>query len=66
LLLLLPPLVIALAVVGVVIVLVSQVPPMAATRTHRGVMIGRVALVLVGLAALSGFAAAVVDILGRS
>jgi hypothetical protein len=53
-------------VVGVVIVLVSQVPPIAATRTHRGVVIGRVALVLVGLAALPGFAAAVVDFLGRS
>jgi len=67
LLLLLPPVVGVLAVVGVVIVLVSRVPPMAATtNAHRGVVIGRVALVLGGLAALPGFAAAVVDILGRS
>jgi hypothetical protein len=67
LLLLLPPVVGVLAVVGAVIVLVSRVGPMAATtNAHRLVAIGRVALVLVGLAALPGFAAAVVDILGRS
>ena len=67
LLLLLPPVVGVLAVVGVVVVLVSRVGPMAATtNAHRLVAIGRVALLLVGLAALPGFAAAVVDILGRS
>lgn len=52
---------------GVVIVLVSRVRPIAAsTYADRLVAIGRVALVLVGLAALPGFAAAAVDILGRS
>jgi hypothetical protein len=66
LLLLLPPLVGVLAVVGVVVVLVRRVGPVATIDAHRLVTVGRVALVLVGLAALPGFAAAVVDIVGRA
>ena len=52
------------AVVGVVVVLVSRVPGMAA-HAGRLIVVGRVALALVGLVALPGFAEAIVDILGR-
>jgi hypothetical protein len=68
LLLLLPlgSLVLLLGVVGVVMVLASQVPAVvAAVRDHRLVTGGRVAVALVALVALPGFASAVVDILGR-
>jgi hypothetical protein len=52
--------------VGVVMVLASQVPAVvAAVRDHRLVTGGRVAVALVALVALPGFASAVVDILGR-
>jgi hypothetical protein len=68
LLLLLPlgSLVLLLGVVGAVVVLASQVPAVvAAVRDHRLVTGGRVAVALVALVALPGFASAVVDILGR-
>jgi hypothetical protein len=64
LLVLLAPLGLIAAVVGVVVVLVSRVPGMAA-HAGRLMAVGRVALALVGLVALPGFAEAIVDILGR-
>jgi hypothetical protein len=55
-----------LAVVGVIAVLVSQVPAVsAAWRDPRMVTAGRIALVALVVVALPGFASAVVDILGR-
>lgn len=55
-----------LAVVGVIGVLVSQVPGVfAAWRDPRMVTAGRIALVALTVVALPGFASAVVDILGR-
>jgi hypothetical protein len=68
LLLLLPlgSLVLLLGVVGAVAVMASQVPAVvAAVRDHRMVVAGRVAMALVALVALPGFASAVADILGR-
>jgi hypothetical protein len=68
LLLLLPlgSLVLIVAVVGAVVVLSSQVPAVvAALRDHRLVTGGRVAVAVLALVALPGFASAVVDILGR-
>jgi hypothetical protein len=54
------------AVVGVMVVLASQVPAVvAAWRDRRLVTVGRVALAAVAVVALPGFAAAVVDVLGR-
>ena len=54
------------AIVGVVVVLASQVPAVAtAWRDRRSVTAGRFVLALVALVALPGFASAVVDILGR-
>jgi hypothetical protein len=58
--------VLLLAVVGVMVVLASQVPAVvAAWRDRRLVTVGRVALAAVAVVALPGFASAVVDILGR-
>jgi hypothetical protein len=55
-----------LAVVGVIGVLVSQVPAVVATwRDPRMVTAGRIALAALAVVALPGFASAVVDILGR-
>lgn len=55
------------AIVGIVVVLASQVPAVAAAwRDRRSVTVGRVVLVLVALVALPSFASAVVDILGQS
>jgi hypothetical protein len=55
-----------LAVVGTAVVLASQVPAVVATwRDRRSVTVGRVALALVAVVAVPGFASAVVDILGR-
>jgi hypothetical protein len=55
-----------LPVVGVIAVLVSQVPAVsAAWRDPRMVTAGRIALVALVVVALPGFASAVVDILGR-
>jgi hypothetical protein len=55
-----------LAVVGVIGVLVSQVPAVfAAWRDPRMVTAGRIALVALAVVAFPGFASAVVDILGR-
>jgi hypothetical protein len=55
-----------LAVVGVIGVLVSQVPAVsAAWRDPRMDTAGRIALVALAVVALPGFASAVVDILGR-
>jgi hypothetical protein len=68
LLLLLPlgSLVLVLAVVGAVVVLSSQVPGVvAALRDRRLVTSVRVAVALLALVALPGFASAVVDLLGR-
>ena len=54
------------AIVGVVVVLASQIPAVAgAWRDRRSVTAGRVVLVLVVLVALPSFASAVIDILGR-
>jgi hypothetical protein len=54
------------AIVGVLVVLVSQLPTVvAAWRNRRLVVVGRVVLALVALVAFPGFASAVVDILGR-
>jgi hypothetical protein len=54
------------AIVGVVVVLASQIPAMAAAwRDRRAVTAGRVVLVLVVLVAMPSFASAIVDILGR-
>jgi hypothetical protein len=54
------------AIVGVVVVLASQVPAVAgAWRDRRAVTAGRVVLALVALVALSSSASAVIDILGR-
>jgi hypothetical protein len=54
------------AIVGIVVVLASQVPAVAAAwRDRRSVTVGRVVLVLVALVALPSFASAVVDILGQ-
>ena len=58
--------VLLLAVVGVMVVLASQVPAVvAAWRDRRLVTVGRVALAAVAVVASPGFASAVVDILGR-
>jgi hypothetical protein len=66
LLLALGPVALVAAVVGVVVAQASQVPAVvAAWRDRRSVTAGRVVLALVALAALPGFASAVVDILGR-
>jgi hypothetical protein len=68
LLLVLPavPLALALVVVGVVVVLVSRIPSViAAWRSRPVVPVGRVALAAAALGAFPGFASAVVDILGR-
>jgi hypothetical protein len=68
-LLLLVPLVLValvLLVVGLVAVLASRLPPVAAAwRDHRMLVAGRAVLAVAVLAALPGFAAAVADILGR-
>jgi hypothetical protein len=66
LLLLLGSAALLLAIVGVMVVLASQIPAVvAAWRDRRSVTIGRVALVLGAVVAFPGFASAVVDILGR-
>jgi hypothetical protein len=55
-----------LAMVGVVVVVASQIPPLvAALHARRLVAVGRVALVVAGLVLLPGFVSAVVDIVGR-
>jgi hypothetical protein len=68
-LLLLAPLgsaVLVVAIVGVMVALASQVPAVvAAWRDRRLVTVGRVALAVVAVVALPGFASAVVDLLGR-
>jgi hypothetical protein len=54
------------AIVGIVVVLASQAPAVAAAwRDRRAVIAGRVVLALVALVALPSFASAVIDILGR-
>ena len=54
------------AIVGVAVVLASQVPAVAAAwRDRHSVTAGRVVLALVILVALPSFASAVIDILGR-
>jgi hypothetical protein len=68
LLLLVPllPVVVVLAVVGVLVVLATRARPVvAAWRTRRLVLAGRVVLALAVLVALPGFVVAVADILGR-
>jgi hypothetical protein len=69
LLLLLPlvPVIPLLGLVGLVVVLASRIPMVvAAWHDRRLVAIGRVALALITLVALPGFATAVIDILGRA
>jgi hypothetical protein len=66
LLLLLGSAVLLVAIVGVMVALASQVPAVvAAWRERRLVTVGRVALAVVAVVALPGFASAVVDLLGR-
>jgi hypothetical protein len=66
LLALLPPVVLALAVVGALVVLATRARPVvAAWHASRLVPAGQVVLALVALAALPGFLFAVADILGR-
>ena len=66
LLALLPPVVLALAVVGALVVLATRARPVvAAWHASRLVPAGQVVLALVTLAALPGFLSAVADILGR-
>jgi hypothetical protein len=66
LLLLLGSAVLLLAIVGVMVVLASQLPAVvAAWRDRRLVTVGRVALAAVAVVAFPGFTSAVVDILGR-
>jgi hypothetical protein len=56
----------AVALVGALAVLASQVPAVtAARRDRRVVTVGRVVLALVALVAIPSFASAIVDILGR-
>jgi hypothetical protein len=69
LLLLVPlvPVIPLLVLVGLGVVLASQIPPVvAAWHDRRLVVIGRVVLALVVLVAVPGFAMAIVDILGRN
>jgi hypothetical protein len=57
---------VVVAVVGVLVVLASQIPAVAATwRDRRVVTAGRVVLALIALAALPGFTLDVIGILGR-
>jgi hypothetical protein len=66
LLLLLPPVPLLLAAVGITAVLVGRIPAVvAAWRDPRMVTSGRIALAALAVVALPGFASAVVDILGR-
>jgi hypothetical protein len=66
LLLLLGSAALLLAIVGVMVVLASQLPAVvAAWRDRRLVTVGRVALAAVAVVAFPGFTSAVVDILGR-
>jgi hypothetical protein len=69
LLLLIPlvPVIPLLVLVGLAVVLASRIPPVVpAWHDRRLVVIGRVALGLVVLVAVPGFATAIVDILGRT
>jgi hypothetical protein len=69
LLLLIPlfPLIPVIIAAGLVAVAVSQLRPVVALwRDRRVVTVGRVALAVVGLAALPGFVSALVDILGAA
>jgi hypothetical protein len=62
-----PSVALVLVIVGVVVVLVSRIPSVVAAVHARGlVVVGRVALAVAGLVAFPGFAAALVDIVGRS
>jgi predicted MFS family arabinose efflux permease len=61
-----PSVALVLVIVGVVVVLGSRIPSVvAALHARRSVTIGRVALALVALVTLPGFASDLVDILGR-
>ncbi len=67
LLLLLPPVALVVVLVGMVAVVVTRFSPVvAAWHARRLVVVGRVALAVAGLMALTGFVSAFVDILGRS
>jgi len=60
-----PSVALVLIIVGMVVVLVSRIPTVvAAVHTRPLVVVGRVALTVIALAAFPGFASAVVDILG--
>src|SRR5215213_9377364 len=62
-----PSVALVLIIVGVLVVLVSRIPAViAAWHGRRLLVLGRVALALITLVALPGFAMAVVDILGRT
>ena len=60
-----PSVALVLIIVGMVVVLVSRIPTVvAAVHARPLVVVGRVALTVIALAAFPGFASAVVDILG--
>jgi hypothetical protein len=55
----------ALIIVGVMVVLVPRIPRWSPPCTRALGVVGRVALAVAGLVAFSGFASALVNILGR-
>jgi hypothetical protein len=56
-----------LIIVGVLVVLVSRIPSVAAAWHNRRLLVlGQVTLALITLVALPGFTMAIVDILGRT
>jgi hypothetical protein len=60
------PLIVVMVVAGVLVVLVSRIPAIvAAWHSRRVLPAGRVALAVLALVAIPGFASSVVDILGR-
>src|SRR5215211_1115743 len=62
-----PSVTLVLIIVGVLVVLVSRIPSViAAWHDRRLLVLGRVALALITLVALPGFAMAIIDILGRT
>ena len=62
-----PSVALMLVIVGVVVVLVSRIPSVAAAWHNRRLLVlGRVTLALITLVALPGFTMAIVDILGRT
>jgi hypothetical protein len=62
-----PSVALMLVIVGVLVVLVSRIPSVAAAWHNRRLLVlGQVTLALITLVALPGFTMAIVDILGRT